>query len=255
MKKIKALLLRILGQERYLKLTGNLFFLSFHAGWLKNNPSYYTHYFVRHFIKPGQTVIDIGANLGYYSLQFAHLTGVNGKLFSVEPISLYRNILVKNLKAYKNVTILPYALGEVEGKIKMGNPGSDKHRHGLMRVLKNQDEISNDFYKVDMKNPADLFKDLPEIDYIKCDIEGYEVPVIPLMQPIIAKHQPVLQIETEGENYQVLYKMLKEMSYHLFYVNKQNLVQLNNPTDHLGGDLIAIPAGKIANYTKFIKAK
>jgi FkbM family methyltransferase len=243
MKVVKSLLLKILGQERYLKLVSTAFFVSFSQGWLRNNPAYFTHYLVGQFIKPGQTIIDIGANLGYYSVLFANRTGHTGKVFSVEPIELYRRILEKNTNELKQVTILPFALGEKEGTLKMGNPSEDKHRHGLMRVLK-EDETGSAQYEVPVKNPAELFASIEKIDYIKCDIEGYEVPVIPAMKALIAKHRPIMQIETEGENKKILMGLFKELGYNMFYAGQYKMVPYNNLNEPLPGDLIAIPEEK-----------
>lgn len=253
MKKIKAILLNVLGQEKYLQLTSSLFFFYFKKGWLKNNPIYKTHYFVKHLIKPGDTVIDIGANLGYFSVQLAQLVGKAGKVYSVEPIELYRNILTKNVARFAHVEILPYALGEVEGIIRMGNPGSDKHRHGLMRVLSDKDADDNSqVYEVPMKNPGELFASLAKIDYIKCDIEGYEVPVIPLMRLLIEKHQPVLQVETEGENRRIIFEMMHDLHYKMYYVNDGKLQPYRSPDDHLPGDMICIPANHDKTIDGFI---
>jgi FkbM family methyltransferase len=249
MKQTKALLLHILGQRRYLQLTSRLFFLYFSNGWLRNNPIYYTHYFVKHFLQKGNVIIDIGANLGYYSVQFARLTGPAGKVYAVEPIELYRSILEKNVSLFSNVEILPFALGENAGSIKMGNPTTDKHRHGLMRVL-SENESSNEtlVYDVEMKNPVDLFEKIPVIHYIKCDIEGYEVPVIPIMKPLIQKHRPILQIETDGENKVILFELFRQLDYNMFYINREILVSYPNAAAHLAGDLICIPAEKTISY-------
>jgi FkbM family methyltransferase len=249
MKQIKAILLRVLGQRAYLQLTSRLFFFYFKNGFLRNNPSYYTHYFVKNFLHKGDTVIDIGANLGYYSTQFAKLTGPAGKVYAVEPIELYRSVLKQNLANFKNVEILPFALGEKEGTIKMGNPSSDKFRHGLMRVLNEKESNADDqVYEVPMKNPAELFAAIPEIHYIKCDIEGYEVPVVPAMQPLIQKHRPVMQIETDGENKNILFEMFKKMDYNMFFVRADILVPYTNPSDPLPGDLVAIPGEKTISF-------
>lgn len=249
MKKIKSILLRILGQRAYLQLTSRLFFIYFRNGWLTGNRSYDTHYFVKNFIKTGDVVLDIGANLGYYSVQFARLVGKEGKVYSVEPIELYGKVLANNVAGFRQVQILPYALGESEGIIKMGNPSTDKHRHGLMRVLNEKEQAAEtNTYDVAMKNPVSLFNELQKINYIKCDIEGYEVPVIPAMKPLIMKHRPIVQIETDGENKQIIYRLLESLDYDLFYVHAGKLVPYQNASLPLPADLIGIPAAKTVSY-------
>ena len=232
-------------------LTSRIFFFYFRNGLLKENPSYYTHYFVKEFIRKGDIVLDIGANLGYYSVQFAKLAGSAGKVYAVEPIELYRGILMRNVRNFTQVSILPYALGETTGIIKMGNPSPDKHRHGLMRVLGDKEQHQSEeqqVYEVSMKHPVALFNHLQKIDYIKCDIEGYEVPVIPAMKPLIQKYRPIIQVETDGENKMVIHRFLKELDYNLFYVKQNILVAYDNPQLPLHGDMIGIPADKTISY-------
>ncbi len=247
MKLIKSFLSRLLGQPAYLNLTGSLFFLYYKMGWLKNNPSYYNHYFVKHLVKQGDVVIDIGGNLGYFTRIFSKLAGPQGKVLAVEPVALYRKLLEKNVARCTNVTILPYALGEAEGEIQMGNPSADKHRHGLMRVLKKEETIqfnTAETYTVHMKTPMHLFSNLLIVNYIKCDIEGYEIPVIPLMRPLIEKQRPVMQIETDGENKEKLMQFFQELQYQAYYVEKDKLLPLINTNQALYGDIIFIPSEK-----------
>lgn len=248
MKHLKALLIKILGRPAYLSLLSKVYLFSFRKGWLRSNPSYRTHYFVRNLIKEGDTVIDIGANLGYYSTEFARLVGSNGKVWSVEPIPMYRKVLLQNVKSLPQVTVLPYALGETEGTISMGLPFADQHRHGLMKVLtKEEKEKAPEIFEVELKHPQKIFSQLSEIQYIKCDIEGYEVPVIPAMRELISQQMPVMQIETEGENKRIICDLLNDLGYHLFFVGESGLVPFADPSQLLPGDLIGIPPHRLAD--------
>lgn len=253
MKLIKSLLLRLLGQIGYLQLTSRIFFLAFTNGLLRRHPLYRTHYLIQNFIAVGQTVIDIGANLGYYSRPLAKIVGEKGIIYSVEPIALYRNVLIKNTSHLPQVKVLPVALGETDGVLVMGNPSSDKHRHGLMRVLSAEEsQLLTETYEVPVKNPALLFEHLTQLDYIKCDIEGFEVPVLPCMQPIIEKFRPIMQVETEGDNRKTLMAMFIKLKYNTWFAGKNGLVAYNSPTQHLPGDLIAIPSEKMDRFTKWL---
>ncbi len=245
MKTIKSLLRRLLGNHLYLRLTSGMFFLYYKKGWLKTNPSYYNHYYVKQLIKPGDTVLDIGGNLGYFTRIFSQLVGSEGKVLTVEPVAMYRQVLEKNIAGCcRNVAVLPYALGEQEATIPMGIPSADKHRHGLMRVLKKEEAsqlAASETHQVQMKVPMQLFGNLDRIDYIKCDIEGYEIPVIPLMRPLLEKHRPIVQLETDGDNKKQLLRLFDELAYHPFYVDKNSLLPLLSPDQALYGDIIFMP--------------
>jgi FkbM family methyltransferase len=255
-KKIKSILINVLGREQYLRLLSKVFLFSFRRGWLRNQPAYRTHYFVRHLIQPGQTVIDIGANLGYYSTEFARLTGPAGRVLAVEPIPLYRRILQQNIQSLAQVQVLPYALGEEEGTISMGLPFADQHRHGLMKVLTQEEkQKAPEIFEVELKHPLHLFSHLNEIHYIKCDIEGYEVPVIPAMKALIEQKQPIMQVETDGQNKRTLHAMFNEMHYQMFYVGNQGLVPYPDASLPLPGDLIAIPSSKTGQFASLIQSR
>ena len=102
-------------------------------------------------------------------------------------------------------------------------------RHGLTQVVdekhdtKNQTELSFD---VKMVNGDALIQslNLNKIDYIKCDVEGYEQFVIPAMEATIDQFQPMLQIELGGEdNRRNVIDFLKLKDYEVFVLQNQKL--------------------------------
>ena len=81
--------------------------------------------FLRHWLRPGMTVIDIGANHGVYSLPMARLVGPTGQVFAYEPGSETRVLLERSrdLNAATNLDISSLALsdGEREGRLVFGS--------------------------------------------------------------------------------------------------------------------------------------
>ena len=72
--------------------------------------------FLRHWLRPGMTVIDVGANLGVYSLPLARLVGGTGQVFAYEPGSEPRSLLElsRKLNMTDNLHISPFALSDCE---------------------------------------------------------------------------------------------------------------------------------------------
>jgi len=243
MNNIRKILLKFLGLDKYLALISRMFFIFFRTGLLRKNRIYYCHYFVKNLIRKGDIIIDIGANLGYYTVIFAGLTGEKGKVFAVEPVSLFLKHLEKNTRKYHQVEVLPFALGKEDGAVvKMGIPRPDRYlAHGRTHVIdESKEEDCLYTSEATMRNPASLFGELSRLDYIKCDIEGFEVDVIPAFSQLIAKFHPVIQIETGEESRSLIFNLLMKEGYKCFYVNRKELIRVSNETDYSYGDLLFI---------------
>ena len=252
---IKQALYKLLGVKYYLIVVSRLFFLSYSLGLLKKNRTFDCHYFIKKMIHKGDHVIDIGANLGYYSRLFAKLVGPKGKVYSVEPVTLFRKILDNNTSGFRNTTIIPYALGTEDNKsIEMGIPKSNKYlRHGLTRVL-NQDENELFEFKFTEKmfTPATLFRNLKQCDYIKCDVEGYEIHIIPQLDFLLKHFHPIIQIETEPVNRRKIGEFLATFTYQAFYLKDRFLFPVTGKSGKIDGDLFFVPQNRMNFVEPFI---
>ena len=238
--------------QNYLSIVSRFFFIAYNTGYLKSNRIYYCHYFVKNLIKKGDKVIDIGANLGYYSVIFAKLVGDKGKVYAVEPVSFFRKVLTGNVSRYKNVEIVPYALGKFNNKkVKMGIPLSSGHlKHGRTHII---DELKKDdclhVSEATMYTPSALFGNLKRLDYIKCDIEGFELEVIPEFSGIISRFHPIVQIETADDSHKLIFEMMINEGYKAFYVYSLKLLKIEKVTDYSYGDSIFIHASAIDRFS------
>jgi FkbM family methyltransferase len=254
MHQVKRWLFDRLGRERYLFLVSRGYFTAFRLGLLRQHPEYEIHHFVQHLVREGDRVIDIGANLGYYSIIFSDLVGPEGHVWSVEPVPLYRRILKRNMGRRANIEIVPFALGEVVGRVEMGVPGDQPHRHGLTRVLEEDesDQIDQTF-TVEVRVPDELFSGIDRLNYIKCDVEGYEIHVIPPMLEMIRTFRPIVQVELAGKNRQPIFALFIKENYQAFYVRDQHLHALQHASQPFFGDTLFIPherAGTLAEFRR-----
>jgi FkbM family methyltransferase len=139
-------------------------------------------------VKNFRTSIDLGANLGIMSkrmvknFQFVH---------SFEP--LFHDHLRKNVPE-KNIKIYPYAVGDKE-KIEMMRVGI--YHSGGSNIVTNVDDITN-LTEVKVVT-VDSF-DIKDVDFIKIDVEDYEIYALKGAENTIAKYRPTILIELKKDN-------------------------------------------------------
>ena len=225
---LNKILYKSLSQHNYLKVLNSSFLALYNAGLLKNNASYRYHYFAKNLVKPGDTVADLGANLGYYANLFQQWVGPGGKLYCVEPVIPFNEILQWRLGDKKNVTIYPFALGTEEKNITLIIPKDLAYLStGLPHVYNAEEHGSLQDYgfqfEARMKKGSELLKDLDRLDFVKCDIEGYEEFVLPEMKPVFEKHKPIVQVETWGTHKAVVEAFFKLLGYDQYYLDNGEL--------------------------------
>jgi FkbM family methyltransferase len=243
---IKKILFKTLTFKQYLTVLSKGFFLSYRLGLLKGKQAFKYHYFLEDLVDPGDVIIDIGANLGYFSKLFSKWTGTEGLVYAVEPISELRDVFEKNLKGRKNIKMLPFALGTENKKIKMGNDTREKMgfiASGSHYVLDDQN-VAEDEFEAEMRKGSELFKDFQKINLIKCDVEGYEKVIIPEIEGILKKHKPILFIETKGENRTFISEFLSDIGYRNYILQNNILLDLNTVDAKNQDDIICIHSEK-----------
>lgn len=233
---VRRLAFKVLGMRNYLRLVQKGFFFSYNLGTLKDKKEYEYHYFVAKLINEGDTVVDIGANLGYYSKLFSKWVGDKGKVYSVEPIAIYNDVFRKETKDCKNITLLSYALGAEEKAIELvTSPAAGYLRTGLPHVYDKQRDgkIEDQKFRFEAKMtiPDKLFKDIESIDYVKCDVEGFEYIVLQNMKETIERAKPTLQIELWGQNETLVLDLMTSHNYSAY-----KLKTLNDGTKKLSSE-------------------
>jgi len=126
-------------------------------------------------VKPRDRVLDIGANIGYYTVLVAEQIGPLGEVFAIEPNAANLRILKANTLALNHsscVTILPYALSDAKGA---GSLFLSSHNPGMHRMYASI-LCSDVVEKVNIVCGDDL--NLGALDFIKIDIEGYEAKAL-----------------------------------------------------------------------------
>lgn len=172
----------------------------------------------REYLKEGMNVIDIGANIGYYTLLASKLVGNKGKVYSFEPTSKI-DIFKKNISLNPDLqNIAPYniAIGNFNGSKLMNIRSSYK----IAAPTKEYTDLK-DMYdwwgkyseKTQFKfNTVDHFK-FKKIDFIKIDVDGAEKEVIEGMLKTIKRDKPIIVAEIFKENFREIHSKLKALGY------------------------------------------
>jgi FkbM family methyltransferase len=241
---LKKILYSVLSEKQYLRLLHRSFYLLYDLGLLKNNPKFKYHYAVKKIIKSDFTVVDIGSNLGYFSKNFARLAN-KGKVVSVEPVPQFYDTLDHFMKKFPNSLRYNVALGNEEGSITMVLPKTNGMiRTGLPHIAESEEEKKqHDTREVKIVKGSELLSNLEKIDYIKCDIEGYELNVFKEIASLVQKHLPIIQLEIAPKNLNEMLELLTGMGYKQYgIVNGKLIPETGQQMED--GDFLFVPEGK-----------
>lgn len=231
---IKKILLRLLGEKKYLSLLAGNFQRIYRTGWLGR--TYQDIYFLKEIIGQGAYCVDIGAHLGYYTLELSRLVKASGKVIAIEPMSKFNQALQALLKTRQvsNTTVYQVALGGEGDWVEMGIPriGGMK-KFAYARVMQRSAELQYiESEKVKNESGDHLFQGLPRLDFIKCDVEGLEVPVFASMMGTLTAHHPVLLCELADKKERIqLYEMILPLGYQAYLLKKGKLQPLDVYSD------------------------
>ena len=145
---------------------------------------------LRDVLKQGSVFIDLGANIGYFSLMASTLVGPAGRIISIEPnvknLELFHASIVEN--GMKNIVVLPVAASNSPQILRLQSFGSNGFLEapvpGQARAQYIQTVVLDE-----------ILISVPRIDSIKMDIEGYEPLALQGMLLILKKHKPVIITE------------------------------------------------------------
>ena len=131
-------------------------------------------------IKPGDVIIDIGANIGFYTKLLSSLIGPNGKVHAFEPDNQNFKHLSKNVKSLQNVILNKKAVSDSTGNIKIYKSKDLNVDHRTYPV---EDYASIE--TIESISIDDYLNSNYKVDIIKMDIQGYEISALKGMKETI----------------------------------------------------------------------
>ncbi len=192
-----------------------MLFALLRLGWGRNKPIVEYIYHLDDLVGEGDTVIDIGANLGYYTRPLSKIVGSRGRVYAVEPVPPIFDVLNANTRKCHNITLMNVALGEINGTVTMANDSVASQ--GYFGTGQNfvQEASSNEAieFTAVMQRGSELFASLDRLELIKCDIEGYEGVVLREMLPLIERLRPTILLETGGQTRTEMIELFEGIGY------------------------------------------
>lgn len=175
----------------------------------------------RHFLRPGDTVIDVGAHVGYFTLFVGALVTSIGHVYAFEPDHRAMKFLSKSVSASGMdwIDVSPLALASGRGSIGfflakgLGSSSAVKsvQQSGATRTM-----IST----VGLDELVDEERVLGTIRLVKIDVEGLELEVVRGMLRVLKRDRPVLLVEVnkemlnaQGESPERLFELMTSLEY------------------------------------------
>lgn len=185
--------------------------------------------FIQSQLKYGDTFIDIGANIGAYSLIAAKLVGEKGQVIAFEPINQVRNRLIENvaLNKFKQIVLEPLAVFDENTKLTLHISSQDNFGMSSMHA---HDEVSGLTQIVQTVRIDEYVKNhfMNKIDMIKIDIEGAELFALKGMVSTLMRFKPLVLIEIcsdvlDGTNLRTdeIYTFFQQLNYSPFCINEE----------------------------------
>lgn len=189
---------------------------------------------LKHLISPGDTVLDIGANIGAHTLAMAESVGDTGRLLAFEPTEyafskLTRNIalnpsLAERISAFQTM-LVERDTAALEEKISSSWPlrsSDDLHQVHRAREMTTAGAAARALDSILAE------QNISKVDCIKIDVDGHETKVFRGARETLATHSPVIVMELApyaleefGSNIRELLSLLREAGY-AFYSETTN---------------------------------
>ena len=171
-------------------------------------------------LKDGDVALDIGANIGYYSIMMAKIVR-NGKVICFEPTKKYFKILSKNVNANKltNVQVYNFALSNRIGKFNIFVGSDSATMHPINKVEnRNKETINTQTLDSFVSN-----NNIKDINFIKIDIDGHEPLFFEGAEKTLNTYKPIIIMEISHQHFRKagylawdFYKYLKDNGYHIY---------------------------------------
>lgn len=188
--------------------------------------------FILNNLKKGDVFMDIGANIGYFSILASKRVGNSGEIYAYEPNPVTLNRLKRNISInqIENIYVKPFAVSNSRESINFYIPKFKNSGMSSLRGIENSKVV-----KVNTIILDDRLNQLPKIKLIKLDIEGAEHLAISGMVKLLRRDKPMLLLELTDEFLKEfdssafkLLQFLSSFGYRIFNINGNEILDYSN---------------------------
>lgn len=191
------------------------------------NYEWHERLFINSFLKPGDVFIDIGANIGLFSLIAAKRIGNSGKVYAFEPNPIVSTRLAENIKLnrFNNIIRIQAAISDEEGEFPfyLSQDGYDAW-NSFARPVAGDNFITENVKSIRWDDFAKDHNLIGSVTMMKIDVEGWEIRVLKgAINTLSRKDAPVLIVEfteeaavSAGTSCKELYYGLEDLGYRIF---------------------------------------
>lgn len=192
--------------------------------------------FLKETLKPSMIVLDIGANIGFYTEIISKLVGPNGKVHAFEPDSLNFQRLQAKLVACNNVDLVQKAVSINSENLKIYTSKVLNVDHRTYEV-EDYDEV----IEIPATSIDDYLGDNKQVDFIKMDIQGAEYYALKGMKSTILSNPNVIilmefwpfGLGLAKSSARALLDLIQEYGLKMFLFTENGLAELNADNIHL----------------------
>lgn len=172
-----------------------------------------------------KVVFDIGSNLGNHTLYWADKLNYDA-IYAFEPYKLTFEKLENNIKKnnLKNIFLVNKGVGNTNGFAHTSFIDQTNMGATTLEYSKQQDDDSMEIVSIDSFVAEN---DIKDIDFIKIDVESFEILVLEGMQKVLNQMKPDLWIEVTTETHKKIINDLKELNYVPVDIEGFNILFLN----------------------------
>ena len=194
--------------------------------------------FIKSICFEGMNILDIGANIGYYTALFSQLAGDKGSVIAIEPDLESYKYLSKSINSfnYKNVLSFRLAASDIKQKLPLFISKENRGDNRLYSTNQKRNSIMVDCLTVDELLEENKIENL---DLIKIDVQGYEPKVLKGMLNIVRSSKKLILLSEfwpkgilqAGESPKEFLTMLRKMQFQLFELKKNGFLVLLKPSE------------------------